>query len=126
MKSQTALVARQYRLQEWTAMIQACKARPETMTVAQWCEENSITTANYYYRLKEVRKSLLENIPAEPSHDVVPVSMNLLTVSEETKETSANEDSILELVSNGITIRVTDKTKPELLIKVLEVTRHVK
>ncbi len=125
MTTQTALVARQYRLQEWTAMIRSCKARPENMTVAQWCEENSITTANYYYRLKEVQKAMLKKIPSEFSQTIVPVSMALLAEPEDSNPPSSN-DSVLELISNDVTIRVTEKTSTELLAKVLGVARHVK
>lgn len=63
MSTQTSLVARQYRIQEWASQIQECKNRPEDVTVAQWCNEHGITPSNYYYRQSEVRKALLTTIP---------------------------------------------------------------
>lgn len=63
MSTQTSLVARQYRIQEWASQIQECKNRPEDVTVAQWCNEHGITRSNYYYRQSEVRKALLATIP---------------------------------------------------------------
>ena len=54
MKSQTALVARNCRLNEWTKMVHDCKNRPVGMSVDEWCKLNSITKANYYYRMKQV------------------------------------------------------------------------
>ena len=56
MSSQTSLVAEQVRLQQWAAQIQDCKNRPADMKVETWCSEHGITKANYYYRLKRVRK----------------------------------------------------------------------
>lgn len=52
MKSQTALVARSCRLNEWVQMIHDCKNRPAGMSVDEWCKLNSITKANYYYRMR--------------------------------------------------------------------------
>ena len=50
MKTQTSIVARSCRLQEWAQMIQKCNNRPVGMSVSEWCQANSITKANYYYR----------------------------------------------------------------------------
>ena len=59
MKSQTALVARKCRLNEWARMVHDCKNRPAGMSVDKWCELNSITKANYYYRMRQVRIACL-------------------------------------------------------------------
>ena len=59
MKQETSIVARNYRLQVWAFMVQDCNNRPQGMTVKQWCLEHDITPANYYYRMKEVRKACL-------------------------------------------------------------------
>ena len=37
MKTETSIVARQYRLLEWAEQIRDCKARPSGMSVAEWC-----------------------------------------------------------------------------------------
>lgn len=65
MKSQTALVARNCRLNEWAKMVHECKNRPAGMSVDEWCELNSITKANYYYRMKQVRVACLDALPSE-------------------------------------------------------------
>ena len=57
MKTQTSLVSRQCRLREWAEMVHDCQNRPIGMSVCEWCEEHSITKANYYYRMTEVRKA---------------------------------------------------------------------
>ena len=58
MKSQTSLTARNCRLQEWSQMVHSCNNRPIGMSVNEWCRENSITTANYYYRMTTGTKGL--------------------------------------------------------------------
>ncbi|MDE7445018.1 MAG: IS66 family insertion sequence element accessory protein TnpB [Lachnospiraceae bacterium] len=129
MNTKTALISRQCRLREWAAMIQDCQNRPAGMGVAEWCANHSITVANYYYRMTEVKKACLNAVPAQVIEQaVVPVPTELMktggAVVDEEPETG-NSDS-LELISNGITIQVNTGTSMRLLSKVLEVTAHVK
>ena len=65
MSIQTSLVAEQVRLQQWAAQIQECKNRPANMKVETWCSEHGITKANYYYRLRRVRK-VQRKLPETP------------------------------------------------------------
>ena len=129
MKSQTSLVAQEYRLQEWGQMIQACKARPKGMTVDEWCQSNSISKANYYYRMQQVRKALLEFVPdSSLKQEVVPVRAELMTMSEnvpEEKPVQPVAEVFLEREAHGITLRVTEQTPNKLLSKVLGVLAHV-
>lgn len=119
MKSNTSIVARQYRIQQWAIQIQECNNRPADSTVKDWCNEHNITTANYYYRLREVRKACLKNLPTESqSRQLIPVPTELIS--------TATENSFLELVTNNICVRVTDHTSPELLKMVLQVAANVK
>lgn len=125
--STTSLIARQCRLREWAQMVQDCKSRPEEMSVDEWCEAHSITKANYYYRMTQVRKACLDAVPEEVvEHAIVPVPMNLMTIDESDASEKSSENSFLELESNGITVRVTQQTSTELLSKVLGVIAHVK
>ncbi len=50
MSSQTSLIARNVRLQEWADMIHECNNRPDDMTVTEWYSEHGISKCNYYYR----------------------------------------------------------------------------
>lgn len=81
MSTKTSLVARQYRLQEWATQIQDCKNRPSDMTVAQWCDQHDITTANYYYRQGEVRKALLSSV-GQPSEEQSGQSIPFVDISD--------------------------------------------
>lgn len=125
--STTSLIARQCRLREWAQMVQDCRNRPEKMSVDEWCEAHSITKANFYYRMTQVRKACLDAVPKEVVEQaIVPVPMNLMTIDEPDTYEKSSENSFLELESNGITIRVTERTSTELLSKVLGVIAHVK
>ena len=74
MRSETTMVAEQCRLREWAAQIRDCQSRPSGMSVVEWCACHGITKANYYYRLRRVRKVCLENIREEmPAQQMVPV-----------------------------------------------------
>ena len=84
MKSQTSLAARNCRLQEWSKMVHSCNKRAIGMSVDEWCRENSITTANYYYRMTQVRKACLDSLSDEAvNQEVAPVPMNLVAPAEE-------------------------------------------
>ena len=72
MSSQTSLIARNVRLQEWADMIHECNNRPYDMTVTQWCSEHGISKCNYYYRLAAVRKACLDKLSPEVKQAVVP------------------------------------------------------
>ena len=130
MNSQTSLVARQCRLLKWVSMVRECNSRPEGMTVNDWCNQHSITKADYYYRMKVVRKACLDAIPSKSvEHAIVPVPMELMTSEKPTPQEIQAEvpqkDSSIELNAHGITLRVTDQTSSDLLAKVLGVIAHV-
>ena len=127
MKSQTALVARKCRLNEWARMVHDCKNRPAGMSVDEWCELNSITKANYYYRMKQVRIACLDALPSEKlENTVVPVPLELMEEESTSVSTvSSNNNSSLELYVHGVTLRVTEATSETLLAKVLGVLAHV-
>ena len=126
MKSQTALVARNCRLNEWAKMVHDCKNRPAGMSVNEWCDLNSITKANYYYRMKQVRIACLDALPSEGSeHTVVPVPLERMKEEPAGIPTVSLDNSYLELSVHGVTLRVTEDTSDTLLTKVLGVLVHV-
>lgn len=73
MSSQTSLVARQCRIQSWALQIKDCQNRPEDMTVDEWCLQNNITKANYYYGLKCVRQACLDSMESTSAFVELPV-----------------------------------------------------
>lgn len=79
MKSQTSLVARSCRIQEWATMVRECQNRPIGMSVEEWCQANDISKANYYYRFAQVRKACLDSMPNDfVEQAIVPVPMELM------------------------------------------------
>lgn len=122
MSSETTMVAKQCRLQEWAAQIRDCQSRPAGTSVVSWCACHGITEANYYYRLRRVRKACLENIPEEiPSRQIVPVDPGLLQAAE---GNDSFPQSGLDLSIKGISIHVTESTSMSLLAEVLKVAQH--
>lgn len=120
MKSSTSIVARQYRLREWAGLIRECNCRPDNLTVKEWCSQHQISVANYYYRLRQVRKTCIDNLQEESAfQSVVPVPSELMT-------DVSPEPSCLESEVNDINLRVTEDTTPELLKMVLLVLADVK
>lgn len=118
MKSQTSLVARNYRLQEWTEQIRSCQNRAPGTSVKEWCGQHNLTVANYYYRLKEVRKACLRNIPEQSiTQSIVPVSENLI---------ASNTNAAIEILVGEFRISVSDTVTPDLLKMVMQVAANVK
>ena len=110
MASQTSIVAKQVRLMEWAEQIQDCQNRPREMDVAAWCAQHGITKANYYYRLKRVRKACLDLLPdtGAPAFIELPVprrkSSEAVTFEEALEAISKElrKQSDLDLLMNQI------------------------
>ena len=88
----------------------------------EWCSQQGITKANYYYRLRRVREACLEGSPEKAgSGEIVPVPGALMAACCGKEPTSGNG---LELMLGEYTIRVTAGTDLSLLAAVLRVIRH--
>ena len=121
MATQTSLVAQQVRLRQWAEQIRECQNRPEGMDVQTWCTQNNITKANYYYRLRRVRKACLEHIQKEsPAQQIVPVEPELL--QQEDKNVTGHPG--LDISTKGFSVHVTESTPMTLLASVLEVIQN--
>ena len=111
MGSQTSLVAKQCRIQSWAMQIKDCQNRPADMTVDDWCLQNNITKANYYYRLKCVRQACLDSMEATPAFVELPVP----------EVNSTNECAISSAVAavihgtNGFTIELYENASAEFM-----------
>lgn len=124
MSSETTMVAEQYRLQEWAAQIRDCQNHPAGMSIVEWCSRNGITKANYYYRLRRVRKACLESISQETSsQQIVPVEPMLL---QEKEKTCGKPVPGLDIFIKECSIHVTEEAPLQLLAAVLEVIRLAK
>ena len=128
MKTQASIAARSYRLQEWAQMIQECNNRPVGMSVIEWCQANSITTANYYYRMSQVRKACLDSLSNDVTEQaIVPVPQNLMSSTVRAAEchTPESDKSFIEVMSRGMILRIHENTSTTLIEKVLGALSHV-
>lgn len=122
MNSTTSLVAKQYRINQWAEQIRDCQNRPDGMSVSEWCSLHGLTKANYYYRLRQVRKACLETVSEEQrTQSIVPVPQEIMAPAME-----APSASRLDISVNGFCIHVTESTSAELLTRVLKVAAHAK
>lgn len=99
MKSKTTAIRaikQEIRLQEWSAQIKAQQA--SGMTVRQWCTENGIKPATYYYRLRLLRERCIENAPA-----IVPLAI-------------PKDSSNIRIAKNGLQISLPADVDPEILL----------
>ena len=117
MSSQTSLVAEQVRLQQWAAQIQDCKNRPADMKVETWCSEHCITKANYYYRLKRVRKACLEVYNPEPAFVELPQP----TEKALPQENSSLKPTAILRNSRGLALEIYNPVSKDMLQCILEV-----
>ena len=118
MSSEKSIVAAGFRLQEWAAQIRECQSRPAGISVASWCADNGIKKANYYYRLRRVRKACLEHIQNEiPEQQIVPVESKLL----QQEHRDCTRQPGLSISTKGFSVHVTESTPMTLLAAVLEV-----
>ena len=87
-------------LQEWQQRILDCQS--SGMSVKAWCQQNGISTGSYYFHLRKIRESVLEEnqiIPLEPPK---PVSSTGIRIE-----------------SDSITITLPETVSPEQLTAVL-------
>ena len=87
-------------LQEWQQRILDCQS--SGMSVKAWCQANGISTSSYYFHLRKIRESVLEEnqiIPLEPPK---PVSSTGIRIE-----------------SDSITIILPETVSPEQLTAVL-------
>ncbi len=118
MNSETSLVARNYRLQQWAAQIQECNNRPKGMEVKEWCSQHNITKAAYYYRMRKVREACLDivNLADTPSFIEVPI--------EETPDLTL--PAAILRSANGMELQVQENASSNFLTNLIEAMSHVK
>ena len=121
MNTQTSLVAEQIRLQQWPDQIRDCQNRPSDMNVDAWCQEHGITKANYYYRLRRVRKTCLEL--CEPSPSFVELTAPTESMPMKGSHTHSSVAAALHTES-GITIDLYHDASPEFLRNLIGAVSH--
>lgn len=119
MSSATTAAAEEYRLSQWAEDIRDCQARPENMSVKEWCHAHGITKANYYYRLRRVRLACLKNAEA-PVFAPVPIPLSSPSPAITNLERPV---AVLHFPSGSVEIQNT--ISPKLLEQMVRVMCHV-
>ena len=73
-------------------------------SVTEWCTENMISKKTFYYRLRQIRKDMMETTE---THDIVPCT----AVPEQQKKTEAS----IKIQCSGIIIELPEKISLEVL-----------
>lgn len=120
MKSQTSLVAQQVRLSEWAEQVRECQNRPQGMKVDEWCAQQGITKANYYWRLRRVREAFLKTNDTSPAFIEIPKQ----ELGQEDTITSAMKTIAVLKGNNHLSLEITDQASAAFLHIVLEALHH--
>lgn len=124
MTTQTSLMAEQVRLQQWAEQVRDCKNRPTGMDVETWCNQNNITKANYYYRLRRVRKACLDQIQTEQSNFIeLPIPSEENTAVD-TENVSDPVPAIRIKTKEGVSFEVFSNASTEVLKYLIKVITH--
>ena len=107
--NEIAKVKKEVRMAQWAEMV---KQRNESgLTVTDWCRQNGINLKTYYYRLKQIRQAVCNEIE---QHDIVPVEPTAVA------ETAAEK---IELSVEDVTISLPDNFNEDTLRRLLGVLR---
>ena len=75
MRSETFVVATQYRLQKWAAQIKDCQSRPEGTKISDWCEAiHSQSIARHDYSFQRFKQMIIISTPMPLARHDVSVS----------------------------------------------------
>lgn len=124
MTTQTSLMAEQVRLQQWAEQVRDCKNRPRGMNVETWCAQNNITKANYYYRLRRVRKAYLDQMQTEQSNFIELPLPSEENVSIGTENVPNPVPVIRIKTKEGVSFEVFSNASTEVLKYLIEVAIH--
>ena len=124
MKSQTSLVAQQTRLNQWAEQIRECNNRPQGMTVDDWCLENGITRANYYWRLRKVREALLTVAETTTSATFAELKEPEVPPTPIKQEETSYPRIVAIIRTNQCSIEITDQASSTFLNNLIGAVNH--
>ena len=117
-------VTTNYRMKEWTGLVQ--DRINSGLSINEYCNQNGLSRNAYFYWLKKIRNRIIIDTPALTEESTQnPISFQELSIPEPSVTVVTPQDQI-SIGINGMTINVTKDTSKELLLRVLEVARHVK
>ncbi|MDD4436570.1 MAG: IS66 family insertion sequence element accessory protein TnpB [Tissierellia bacterium] len=67
----------EFRLRQWTKIIQECQA--SDLTITAWCKENNVGIKSYYYWLRKIRLKACQSMECQSpamKQEIVPLQLN--------------------------------------------------
>ena len=105
----------EFRLKQWTKIIQTCQA--SSMTVVGWCSQNNVKIKSYYYWLRKIRSLACE------AGSLVPQKIEQQVVSVSYRETKSSAGVTIHLSS--ISVDIHDGTSRETIEAVLSALKTI-
>lgn len=105
----------EFRLKQWTKIIQTCQASGET--VVGWCNQNNVKIKSYYYWLRRVRTLACETgalVPQKMEQQIVPVSFR-----------QAKASAAVTIHLSSICVDIHDGTSRETIEAVLSALKTI-
>ncbi len=97
------LIKEKIRHRKWQEMYESYLSSGKNVT--EWCAENGISKKTFYYRLRQIRKDVIET---DESHDIVPITAV-------TEQKNITTDSSIKIQGSGISIELPMEISPEIL-----------
>ena len=91
------------------------------MKVETWCSEHGITKANYYYRLRRVRKACLKACNPEPAFVELPVPASETISSADFLDV---KPAAVLRNSRGLTLEIYNHASTDVIRGTMEVLLH--
>ena len=116
------------RLREWGMMVKQCQ--DSGLTVNEWCIQNNLKPACYYYRLSQVRKAVLNPgnlVPSTCQEQTMPTLVKVNVASAEQQQTPDSEVSaerVFRLRYNRTILDIPVGTGAEDIAEVLKAMRQ--
>lgn len=111
----TKQVARQYRLEKWSALI--TERQNSGLNVREFCKERNIKEHIYYYWLKRIREAACKSMPTVSAPVFAPVTLAEVKIPDQLKKLTLNYA--------GISLDVYESTSPDLLKNTLLLLKQV-
>jgi hypothetical protein len=111
----TKEVARQYRLEKWSALI--TERQNSGLNVREFCKERNIKEHIYYYWLKRIREAACNSMPTVSVPVFAPVTFSEANVPDQSAKLTLNYA--------GISLDVYESTSPDLLKNTLLLLKQV-
>ena len=111
----TRKVAAEYRLSQWTQIIQ--EQRCSGLNIKEFCQEKGMSRHAYFYWRRKLRQAACEELSKSGGPpNIAPSGWMQLDLGQQTKTT-------LDIEVGGCRVTVDETTDPELLKKVCRILR---